>query len=157
MTGSCGLFLQGSFLSFRSVSTKESYRDRSSTYPERHKRADPHLYQTRSKGSLSASLFSPNNTVSGSSEHDVSPSMYLQTTFSTSWFVPTASLSSDLLSGLDFGCLALYFEYLYHPLAPQCARQAMFSRSFRISDAVGFVFEMVLSRLKTPKWAPELI
>jgi hypothetical protein len=39
------------FLNFRSVSTEESYRNRSSTYARTHKRFKPHPYQTRSRGS----------------------------------------------------------------------------------------------------------
>ena len=57
--------------------------------------------------------------------------------FSTGWGVPTASLSSGLLSGLGFGCLSPCFERLHNPFAPQYVRQSLFSRSFRISDAVG--------------------
>jgi hypothetical protein len=45
-------FLEGSFLSFRSVSTKESYTDRSSVYATTPKTFNPHLYQTRSKVEL---------------------------------------------------------------------------------------------------------
>ncbi len=36
-----------------------------------------------------------------------------------------------------FGRLWASFEHLYEPFAPQYARRAVFSRSFRISDAVG--------------------
>jgi hypothetical protein len=43
-------------------------------------------------------------------------------TFSTGWSIPTASLSSDLLSGLDFGHPSPCFERLYNPFAPQYAR-----------------------------------
>ena len=42
--------------------------------------------------------------------------------FSTRWTLPTASLSSELLSGLDFGCASPCFERLHNPLAPQYAR-----------------------------------
>ena len=35
---------------------------------------------------------------------------------------PTASLSTALLSGLDFGCLSPHFEHLLEPFPPQCTR-----------------------------------
>ena len=51
-----GPFLRGSFLSLRSVSTEESYRDRSSAYATTPKRFNPHPYQTGSKRSAPARL-----------------------------------------------------------------------------------------------------
>jgi hypothetical protein len=44
-----GLFLQGTFLGFRSLSTKENRRDMSSTYARTSKSLKPHLYQTGSE------------------------------------------------------------------------------------------------------------
>src|SRR5829696_9856750 len=52
---------------------------------------------------LADPLFSPNGTIFEVSEPDLSPSMDLQPTFSTGWIVPTASLSTALLSGLNLG------------------------------------------------------
>src|SRR5215204_287586 len=53
---------------------------------------------------------------------------------------PTVSLSTAAPSSLDFRCLSAYFEPLYSPFPLQYARRAVFSRSLRISDAVGIVF-----------------
>jgi hypothetical protein len=50
--GDDGLFLQGSFLSFRSVSTKERYQIAPPRTPEPTKRFNPHPYQTRSNSGL---------------------------------------------------------------------------------------------------------
>src|SRR5215204_2034989 len=50
---------------------------------------------------------------------------------------PTVSLSTAAPSSLDFRCLSAYFEPLYSPFPLQYARRAVFSRSLRISDAVG--------------------
>src|SRR5215203_7113332 len=47
-TAPCGLLIQGNLLSFRSVSTKESYRDRPFAYARTPKRVNPHPYQTGS-------------------------------------------------------------------------------------------------------------
>jgi hypothetical protein len=48
-TAPCGLFLQGKFLRFRSVSTKESYQTVLRVRQRTPNRFNPHLYQTRSK------------------------------------------------------------------------------------------------------------
>src|SRR3712207_2976725 len=48
-TTSCELFLRGSFLSFSKRCFQRELSDRSSAYArERHKRGNPHLYQTGS-------------------------------------------------------------------------------------------------------------
>src|SRR5215212_2144887 len=48
--------VEGNFLSFRSVSTKESYTDRSSVYATTPKTFNLYLYQTRSQRRLAREL-----------------------------------------------------------------------------------------------------
>ncbi len=69
-----------------------------------------------------------------------------RTTFHT---VSTASVSSDLHDGPDFGAFCPLLEHLCTILAPQFTRRAVFSRSFRISDAVG-KYQPVEKPLRAP-------
>ena len=54
------------------------------------------------------------------------PSSSLQSTFFNRLKNPTASLSSDLHSYLDFGCRSPRFGHLFNPFAPQYAQEAVF-------------------------------
>jgi hypothetical protein len=57
--------------------------------------------------------------------------------------------SVELLGGLTsiLGLFAPSFERLYNPFALQYARRAVFSRAFRISDAVEVIYETLGARV----------